>query len=245
VTPVRRNRGVQSGVGAALGGIGFVLGTPAVWPWALVPIAILLSLTCAVACGGVWGAGRLSGLMVGPQEDAWQTIAGWLVYLLLVGMALALAVLLALLVTQPLSGFALSRVAEAQERGLVGSTASVSPVRANVLSLQAWLVSLPFVFAIVGPLLIASFLFPAAVVVTAPLNLLVGGWLLAWNLVDYPLSNRGLGMRSRFRWVAENFSAFTGFGLFWAFLLPLPGLYLLVLPFGVAGAARLVVASES
>jgi CysZ protein len=81
-------------------------------------------------------------------------------------------------------------------------------------------------------------------VVTVPLKFLVGAWLLAWNFLDYPLSVRGCGVRHRLRWVFTHFGAVTAFGLVWAMLLIVPGIFLLILPMGVAGATRLVVAAE-
>src|SRR5258705_372378 len=73
---------------------------------------------------------------------------------------------------------------------------------------------------------------------------LVGGWLLAWPFLDYPLGLGGLGAGARLLWAGRNFGAFTAFGLGWAVLLVVPGTFLLVLPMGVAGATQLVVAGE-
>jgi uncharacterized protein involved in cysteine biosynthesis len=44
------------------------------------------------------------------------------------------------------------------------------------------------------------------------------------------------------QFIRENFSAVVGFGMAATLVLLVPGVGLLVLPFGVAGAARLVVA---
>jgi uncharacterized protein involved in cysteine biosynthesis len=44
--------------------------------------------------------------------------------------------------------------------------------------------------------------------------------------------------------IREHFSAVVGFGVAAALLLLVPGLGLLLLPFGVAGATRMVVASQ-
>jgi hypothetical protein len=55
---------------------------------------------------------------------------------------------------------------------------------------------------------------------------------------------RGVGLEGRFAWVGRNFGAFTLFGLAWALLVVVPGVVLLILPMGVAGATRLVVADE-
>jgi uncharacterized protein involved in cysteine biosynthesis len=44
--------------------------------------------------------------------------------------------------------------------------------------------------------------------------------------------------------VRANFASFATFGLLWTAVLMIPGIFLLVLPLGVAGATRLAVASE-
>ncbi len=103
-------------------------------------------------------------------------------------------------------------------------------------------------FLLGAPALVVLFLiglaFPPATVVTVPLKLLVCGWMLAWDFLDYPLTMRELGLRARVGWVARHFGAFTVFGLMWAALVVVPGLVLLLLPMGVAGAAQLVVAAD-
>jgi uncharacterized protein involved in cysteine biosynthesis len=80
--------------------------------------------------------------------------------------------------------------------------------------------------------------------VTVPLKVLVCGWMLAWDFIDYPLAMRGVGLEERFAWVGRNLGAFTLFGVLWALLLVVPGMQLVILPMGVAGATRLVVADE-
>jgi CysZ protein len=68
--------------------------------------------------------------------------------------------------------------------------------------------------------------------------------MLAWDLMDYPLSVRGAGVRVRLRWFSANFGAAMGFGISIALVFLVPGAGLLFLPAGVAGATRLVVTSE-
>jgi CysZ protein len=80
--------------------------------------------------------------------------------------------------------------------------------------------------------------------VTVPLKFVVSALLIAWDLLDYPLSRRGLGVGARIAWLRRNLGATLGFGLAAAFLLVVPCAGLLVLPFGVAGAARLALEVE-
>jgi len=96
--------------------------------------------------------------------------------------AVLAAVLLALALAQPLSGFALEAIVQAQERALTGHATAkqsfaVSTFHSAVAVLAALLVGAPTL----AVLFLVGWLFPAAMVVTVPLKLLVGGWLLAWD----------------------------------------------------------------
>jgi uncharacterized protein involved in cysteine biosynthesis len=76
------------------------------------------------------------------------------------------------------------------------------------------------------------------------LKFLIGGWLMAWNFLDYPLGLRGMGLRASVGWVFRHFGAVTIFGMTWWSLVFFPGAILLLLPMGVAGATRLVVEAD-
>ena len=68
--------------------------------------------------------------------------------------------------------------------------------------------------------------------------------VLAWDFLDYPLGLRGLGVRARLRWVRRHFGAFTLFGVLWAGLCVVPGVVLVLLPMGVAGATRMILRDD-
>ena len=166
------------------------------------------------------------------------------VSLALVGVVVAL--LLALVMAQPLSGWALERISHAQERAMTGHSGPRSSFLVSFLvTLQAVLLSLAVGVPVLAVLFTINFFFPPAAVVTVPLKFLVCGWMLAWDFIDYPLSLRGLGVIARVRWSVQHFEEFTVFGVLWALLLIVPGLFFLILPMGVAGATRLVVADEA
>jgi CysZ protein len=237
--------GVGDAFEAFFSGIGFVLTTPGVWPYALVPVTVLLVLACGGCVGGAVGAWRTAFAVVGQEAGAWGQAGGWLLTVLLALLFIALGLLAALALAQPLSGFALDAIVHAQERALTGHASPKPPVL--VSAWNALKVAL-FSFLLGAPALVVLFLiglaFPPAAVVTIPLKLLVCGWMLAWDFLDYPLTMRELGLRARVAWVARHFEAFTTFGLLWAVLIVVPGLVLLLLPMGVAGAAQLVVAAD-
>jgi CysZ protein len=165
------------------------------------------------------------------------------VSLALVGVVVAL--LLALVMAQPLSGWALERISHVQERAMTGHSGPRSSFLVSFLvTLQAVLLSLAVGVPVLAVLFTINFFFPPAAVVTVPLKFLVCGWMLAWDFIDYPLSLRGLGLLARAGWVWRNAGAFTVFGLAWAGLVVVPGVVLLLLPMGVAGATRMVVLDE-
>src|SRR5262245_14449925 len=106
----RKSIGFMGGLRAFYGGIGFVVTTPAVWGWSLVPIGFM-ALLSSVLCGLLWwGAWEASKAMVG--ESTWGTWALTILFALLGAM---LTVLIALTLAQPCSGFALEAICRAQE----------------------------------------------------------------------------------------------------------------------------------
>ncbi len=246
----KRSRGssgltVLSGVEAFGGGICFVIGTPRVWGYALVPMSMLLVLFCGFFGLALWGSHHISTSLLGPDAGGWGQIGYWCLMVALAVVSVIVALLLALSLAQPFSGFALESIAHAQEMALTGTAEpKTSFVTALISTSKAVVVAL----LVGGPLLmilfLVSFFFPPAAVVTVPLKVLVCGWMLAWDFIDYPLAMRGVGLIERFAWVGRNLGAFTLFGVMWTLFVVVPGVQLLILPMGVAGATRLVVADE-
>lgn len=244
----RRNRRltVFSGLEAFTGGIGFIVATPRVWPFAAVPMTMLLLLTCVFFALAFWGGHYFSTWLIGSDPGVWGQVGYWSMLIASAVVGIILAVLLALSFAQPLSGFALESIAHAQEVALTGTAAPRSSFLANLLSTaKAVFMALLIGGSLLILLFLVSFFFPPAAVVTVPLKMLVCGWMLAWDFIDYPLAMRGVGLQDRFAWVGRNLGAFTVFGVLWALLIVVPGVQLLILPMGVAGATRLVVADEN
>lgn len=227
------------------GGVSFIVATPRVWGYALVPVAMLLLLSCGLIALAVWGAHYFGNWVIGPDPSGWGVAGGWILKIALDLVGIAIAVLLALSLAQPLSGFALEAVSHAQELALTGNAAPKASFVANLFSTtKAVMIALTIGGALLFVLFLIGFFFPLATLVTIPLKFVVCGWMLAWDFLDYPLAMRGVGLERRFAWVGRNFGAFTLFGLTWALLVTIPGVVLLVLPMGVAGATRLVIADE-
>jgi CysZ protein len=230
---------------AFFGGVGFVVGTPGVWPYAAVPVAVLLVLGAGAAAVGLWASWHLVSSIV-SGASAWAEAGRWLLEILVGGVALLAAVLVAFALAQPLSGFALEALSERQERALGGTGAHPKPrfvdnlVRSIAVNLLGLAVGLPIMAALTLVELVA----PPAAVVTWPLKLVVSALLLAWDMLDYPLGLRGVNVGARLRFFGRNLLPLLGFGIFGAPFLLGPGLGLLLLPFGVAGATRLVLQTE-
>jgi CysZ protein len=232
--------GALGGLRAVLGGVGFIVSTPAVWGWSLVPVGFMALLSvglCGLSWWGAWETGRA---LMGEER-----LGAWTVTILVGLLGAVVAVLVALTLAQPCSGFALEAICRAQERAMVGRASPAMPFWASLRrNLKVIVATLVVGGAALSALFVIEFLVPPAAVVTVPLKFLVGGWLMAWNFLDYPLGLRGLGVRDGVRWVGRHFGAVTAFGLAWWSLVFFPGAVLLLLPMGVAGAARLVVEAD-
>ncbi len=230
--PVKRAAlGFFAGVRALFGGLWFIVSTPSAWGLALVPVLVAGLLFAGAAALAIWGADQLSDLLV-------LRIVFWAI-------GLVVAFVLAISLAQPLSGFALDAIARKQELALGGRVWPSQPTLTSaVRSLRVSLTALALGLPVLALLALVTFLFPPAAVVTLPLKFLVTGVLAAYDLLDYPLSQRGRSVADRLVFIRSNFPAVLGFGAATAAVLLVPGVGLLLLPFGVAGATRMVMQAE-
>jgi CysZ protein len=206
-----------------------------VWSRAAVPVAVALALFAAFGALGVLGALRLAHHVVRASFGAGALAVLFALPALLLALALALAL------AQPLSGWALDGIVREQrrDRGLPELSEEASR-GAIVSSFAAALGALALGVPIFAVLTVVAWVAPPAALVTVPLKIVVGALLVAWDLLDYPLALRGFPVRERLRFCAQNFCAILGFGLTATLFFAVPGIGLLALPCGVAGAARLV-----
>lgn len=244
--PKRAALGFFAGVKALFGGLGFVVTTPSAWPWASVPVFVASTLFFGIATVTVWGGHELAHRMLWDQGDGTWTMVGiWALRVLFYVLGVLLAFVVAMTLAQPISGFALERLARKQEIALNGRTWPDQPFVASTFrSLRVSVTALVIGLPILGLLALITFLAPPAGVVTIPLKFIVTGVLAVYDLVDYPLSLRGLGVRARVQFIKDEWWACFGFGCAVAALLLIPGFGLFLLPFGVAGATRLVVEAD-
>lgn len=226
--------GLLRGGAAFFGGVTWVITTPRVWARAIVPMATALVLIATFGVLGVRGAMTVAHRALGDGFGA-----GFVSVLLAVA-ALVLALVVGVALAQPLSGWALEGIMSAQERDLGVVPAPRPPYSATMLGLLASsLLGLAVGVPLIVLLTVGAWILPPAAVVTIPVKVVIAALLLAWDLLDYPLASRGLGVGARLRWCARNLGALVGFGLAALVLFAVPGIGLLALPCGVAGAVRL------
>ncbi|HEX4447251.1 MAG TPA: EI24 domain-containing protein [Polyangiaceae bacterium] len=236
----QRSVGFFGGAAALFGGVGWVATTPRIWPRALVPVA-----TALVLIAGLGYCGHRVATDIAHRFFGDGTVAG-LAGVLLTLVAVVLAIVIAAALAQPLSGWALDGIVRAQERELGVAPAPAPPFfKAMLASLASGLLGLAVGVPIVSLLTILGWLFPPAVVVTVPLKVAIAGVLLAWDLLDYPLAARDFGVGARLKWCASHPGAVLGFGLAALAVFAVPGLGLVALPGGAAGAVRLVSRGEA
>ncbi len=207
-------------------------------------------LAAAVLFGGasalaIWGGSHLALAAVGDATSGWGELGTWILRILFWAVGIVIAFVIAMSLAQPVSGFALDAIARKQELARSGRTWPDQPFVAGALrSLRVSLTALAIGLPILGVLGLITVLVPPAAFVTIPLKFLVTGLLVAYDLLDYPLSQRGLSVAERMVFMRRNFASVLGFGVAAAALLLVPGMALFLLPFGVAGATRIVLEAE-
>ncbi len=229
--------GFFAGAGALFSGVGFVARHPSVWPLALVPVTLAVALTATLTLGGM----RLIAPRLGPLSSGHHGFFATILEIALGLVVLATAAFVALAFTQPLSGASLHRIVARAE----GDLGAPPRRQAGALTDTARaLLSVALAYGIGIPLLallwIVTLVAPPLEVVTFPLKLAVLALMGAWDLCDYPLSRRDLPIRERVAIMRRNLGAMLGFGLGVALFSSVPLAILVLLPVGVAGAARLL-----
>jgi len=234
--------GFFDGARSLVSGFGFLARTPATWPMALVPTLLLGALLgLAGYASFAWVLPTLNARLPQGSSDLGSGFWSIASYVLALGV-FVLGALAAMTLTVPLSGPALERIVLARERSLgaparppLGFLAEIwCGLRAQIFVLG---LSLPLLFTL---WLVELFVAPA-VVVTLPLKLLLTSLVMAWNLLDYPLTLRGMRMRERFELVKRHLGACLGFGVAFGALFWIPcGCQVVLLPVGAAAGTELV-----
>ena len=231
--------GFRAGIAAFFGGLGFIVRTPGVWPLAMVPVAVALVLSGALVTAAIAFVPGWIAALIGASSGAGRVAVGITEVLGTVLASLA-GVVAGFALAQPLSGPALERIVRRHEAELGAPAWPPTSAVSDVLrSLQSVAVSFLFAAPLFALLFVLDLTIPGAAVVCVPLKVVLTAILIAWDLLDYPLSIRGVAVGKRVAFVGRNVGAMLGFSLGLALLSFLPCLLLLLLPAGGAGAARL------
>jgi uncharacterized protein involved in cysteine biosynthesis len=236
-------RELGRGAAAFVGGISFVIRTPGVLGWALVPAGVAVGTAVGLASLAVWTVVRASerllrgGGGLGVVERA-------LFDVLFGGVGVFAAVVVAVGIAQPLTRIALDRIASPLDAARPPGAQQLRPPSGLLASLGVALSALGITLPTVGALELATLFAPEAAPLTEPIAFLVSALGLAWELLDHPFSRRGLGAGERLRWIKESFFAVLGFAAAAQVFLLVPGLDFFLLPVGIAGATRLFAERE-
>ncbi len=237
--------GVQALPRAAL----FLLRHPGAWPAAAVPIVVFLLLFTGSAAALVTRAQPWLEQRLQPETPWLQWGAGAAAWLLVAALLLA-ALLGAVVLTPPLSAPALEHLVDRTERQLqIPQRPPLGVLREIWCGLRAQALALAVGTALwlLGALLTLAL--PVLSPLTSALNLLIASLMVAWNLLDYPLTLWGVGLRERLAFFRAHWASVVGFGAMFAALFWIPGCGLLSLPIGVIAATdlcwRLLLASPS
>jgi uncharacterized protein involved in cysteine biosynthesis len=227
------------GARALFAGAAFLVRTPATWGPAVAPAAIAIGVGAALAAAGLWAVASL----VGHYAGSWLGIA---IDVVLGVPVVFVSAVIALAVAQPLARGALDRIVRRMEEGAgVAPRAALATTRGSIarsiaVAAGALGVSLPTL----GVLELVTVLAPELAPLTESLAFAVAALAFAWDLLDHPMSRRGLAFRDRLAWARANWAALLGFAVAAQVVLLVPGVDLLFLPIGVAGATKLIESSR-
>ena len=215
--------GFATGVHTLVGGASYVFGTPKTWPYACVPAVLLMLLLGLVG----WATTQWAFPTIQAKLPTGESTVGRALWLGTSGL-LALGVFLlgaslTFALTPPLAGPALERIVTLRERSLgVAERAPLGFLAEIWCGFRAQIFVLVLVVPVLALLWLVELLVPPAMVVTFPVKLVVTSLALAWNLLDYPLTLRGVRMRERFLLFTRHKSACLGFGVAFALVFWIP-----------------------
>jgi uncharacterized protein involved in cysteine biosynthesis len=235
--------GFRSGTKSVVNGASFVLQTPRIWPFAAVPVVILLLLSGLGVALALYFVPHAIGSRLPEVDSRFGEIAtgtlSWMAALIVSVIALVLSLIL----TPPLSAPALEHIVRAREQALgVPSRDSLGFFRELACGLRALALATACLLPILGSLFVLDLLVPVVAPLTVAIKLLLASLSVAWNLFDYPLTLRGVGVRRRLALIRRHPGATLGFGVTFAALFWVPCFGILLLPIGVAAAAEIVAA---
>jgi CysZ protein len=239
-----------TGLAAPWRGLAFLARRPPTWPLAIVPAFVACALFVLFAWLFIHASLRWVAALfphaAGFRADPFTSVLRWLLDLFAIVLSLAVAVWPSLTLASPVSATPLERLVRLRDRDAGAAPYPPSPWTTSVLrALGAALVGIAVGVPTSLLLIAGHFLVPAAIPVLAPLGALVSSYVVAWNLLDYPLGLRAMTLPDRARWMRDHAALATGFAVSTSLFLYVPGVGLLLLPAGVVGAAIVVEHAET
>jgi CysZ protein len=229
------------GVRALRDGAGFVRQRRDAWPAAATPGVIAFVLSGLLVWLSFDRLGPWLSQVLLPEVSTWyaegaKTALRWLTSVL----AAYFSLLFAILVTPMLSAPALEHLVRLQEAVLGAPERPQHGFWYELrCGIEAQLVALGLFAPLWLGLWLLSALIPVLAILLVPLDALLVALALAWNLLDYPLSLRGIRARARLALLRRHPGPVLGFGLAFALASCVPGAGLVLLPIGVVAATRL------
>lgn len=227
------------GFRALFAGFRRLTGLPASYPFAVVPALIFIVLEAAFVILSLRTLSpRVHEALAGDGfiRNFGATALSWLS--LVVGSIVGWFV--AALLTPVLSAPALERIVGLVERELgAPPRPSLGVLGEFACGLRAAAMGMALFVPPVLVLTLLEFALPPVTIVTTPLKFVLGALGVSWNLLDYPLTLRGIGSRERLAFVKEHAASALGFGVAFGLSFWLPCCGILLLPVGVASATEL------
>lgn len=237
--------GFLTGIMAPFQGFHFLLTHSSTWSRALIPSILFVLILIAFSTLGIWGMNALTSRLIQKHASRWATFGIWLLRIVLYIAAICLSFIIAMIAAQPMSAPALESLVRAQERDLKYPNRPEESLWSSIWrSFRVAVISIVLSIVIFILLTVVEFFFPPAVILTTPLKLFSSALIVAYDIIDYPLSLHLFGLAERMPWFRQYFWATLGFGLAMEIIFLLPGAFLLLLPAAICGATRLVVAAE-
>ena len=239
--------GVLRGLSYPFRGVHFLAKNPSLWPKALLPGLLILTLVVASVTGSFVFLDELTAFLLPDRWDtgeSWGRIAAWVASFISGLLCLLLGTLVGFAVSMPLVGPLNEILAESVERTYGGepvgeSRWSLKALAADLVRALSTSVQRLLIFGVLYlPLLVLSFIPVVGLIFTA-LLLLYSSFFLTLTFVEPCQDIRRMSLRDKLRWSKETLPAYLGFGGASVALLLIPCAGLLLGPALVTGATLL------